>query len=318
MLLSIGVLVMCALVGAGVIAVILPRLDAPPPLPDFLRLAAISGVLAIGCAVLYVIRYNGGGITSLVGADATMVLSPGLLAIALSPPRHRRLAGALVGVVTLVVATCSAVTAPSTSVLVKVAALIVVFGAASVGAWRATFLPRPARHVLAAATLVYLFFSLLRLLIGLVPGPVPDGVAAAFTPTSSALVAIATIGLAVIGISLGRSPSAEPHAAGRTRRRIVICGWRDAQRAFGGDRVAAIVAELRMAARQLDASSVDAWHGVETGASMRLSAVQQHLGAAYGWRGTELDLLCDEPPRIFGRGSTAAHRRDVHGRDRPR
>lgn len=318
MLLSIAVLVMCTLVGAGVIAVIMPRLDAPPPLPDFLRLTAISGVLAIGCAALYIIRYNGGGAISLVSADATMVLSPALFAVALYTPRHHRIAGTLAAIVALVVIVCSAVLPADTSVLVKVAALVLVFGAASAGAVRATFLPLSARRVIAASTLLYMAFSVVRLLVGLFPGRVPEQIAIVFAPATSALVAIATIGLAVFGISLGRVPSTVPRATGRTRRRIVICGWRDARRTFGADKLAAIVAELRMAARQLDASSVDAWHGVETGASIRLATVQQHLSTSFGWRGPELDLLCDEPPRTWGRDPGAAHRRDVHHRDEER
>ncbi|KTR88253.1 hypothetical protein NS220_16440 [Microbacterium testaceum] len=314
MLLSIAVLVMCTLVGAGVIAVIMPRLDAPPPLPDFLRLSAISGILAIGCAALYIIRYNGGGMTSLVSADATMVLSPALFAVALHPPGRRRIPSVLVAIVTAAVIVGSAVLPTDVSLLVKVAALTLVVGLASAGALRATFLPLSARRALAASTALYAVFSFLRLLVALAPVPFPEGVIVAFSPATSALVAIATIGLAVGGIALGRSPSSDPHPTGRTRRRVVICGWRDAQRTFGRDKLAAIVAELRLAARQLDASSVDAWHGVEIGASTGFSALHQHLSVSYGWRAAELDLLCDEPPRTWGRSPSEEHRRDVHRR----
>jgi hypothetical protein len=317
MLLSVAVFGMCVLVGAGVIAVILPRLDAPAPLSDFLRLSAISGVLAIGSAALYVIRYNGGDLIALVGADMTMVLSPAVLALAVTARPRRRLLTIVVVVVTVVVAVCSAILPAGVSVQIKVAAVALVCGAAGVGSLRAPALPRRTARVLSATMLSYAVYSALRLLAHLVSGPPSPLLSAAFGPTATATAGIVAVTLIVVGLSLIRSPSAASDSAGCVRNLVVICEWEEARRMYGVDQLGAIVAELRLAAREVDPSSVDAWHGVETDSSTSLSMIRRHLSQSYGWRGRDLALLCDDPPRGLRRRPTADHRDRVHPRADP-
>ncbi|MEV8240001.1 hypothetical protein AB0O90_07195 [Microbacterium testaceum] len=317
MLLSVAVFGMCVLVGAGVIAVILPRLEAPAPLSDFLRLAAISGVLAIGAAALYVIRYNGGDLIALVGADVAMVLSPAVLALAVTPRRRRRLPTIVVVVLALVVAVCSAVLPGVVSMQIKVAAVALVCGAAGVGSLRAPMLPRRTVRLLSAAMLSYAVYSSLRLLASLAGGPPSPLLSAAFGSTATATAGIATVTLIVVGLALIRSPSAVSDSAGCVRNLVVICEWEEARKTYGVDQLSAIVAELRLAAREVDPSSVDAWHGVETNSSTSLSMIRRHLSQAYGWRGQDLALLCDDPPRGLRRRPSADHRDRVHPRADP-
>lgn len=87
MLLSIGVVAMRVGLAAGIIRVVLPRLGSPTPLGLFLRLASVSGALAVGTGAVYVVRSSGGGTGVLVAADTAMVLAASLLCVAVWHPR---------------------------------------------------------------------------------------------------------------------------------------------------------------------------------------------------------------------------------------
>jgi len=296
MLLSIGVVVMSVGLAAGVIRVVLPRIGDPTPLGVFLRLASVSGALAVGAGAMYIVRFSGGEIGTLVAADTAMVLASSLVCVGLARPRAGRSASpsALGAAVALsaVVAVSSAVLPPEVSLIVKSAALLLVSAVGATLALRNRVLPQASMRVLGATMTTYGVYAALRIVVLTTPeSPVTQTL---FSSTGAGIAAVGTMLTTGVAVGLVGRPAARPDDGEDRRRTLVVIGdWKLANAAFGTDRVLGLLLELRLAARDLDPSAVDSPRGVEVATPSAVAALRERMRSSYGWRPEETELLTD-------------------------
>ncbi len=303
MLLSIGVVVMCVGLAAGIIRVVLPRLSSPTPLGVFLRLVSVSGALSVGAGAMYVVRFSGGGTGALVTADTAMVLASALVCVAVWPPGNGRSVSPIAFASALCLAALtglsSALLPLATSLAVKAGVLTLVSAAGAVLTLRNRELPRASMCVLGATMCTYGAYSALRLVVAATPeSPLSRSV---FSPTGTGIAAVAAMLMTGVAVGLVGRPVAHAEVRDDHRRILVSIGdWRLATAAFGTDRVLGLLLELRLAARELDSSAVDGVHGVEVALPDALAALRERMRTAYGWRPEEIELLIDRSPTPRG------------------
>ncbi len=296
MLLSIGVIAMGVGLAAGVIRVVLPRIGDPTPLGMFLRLASVAGALAVGAGAMYVVRFSGGEIGTLVAADTAMILAASLLCVGLSKPRAGRSAPprALAAAVALaaVVAVSTALLPLSVSLIVKGAALLLVSGATAALALRNRSLPQASMRVMGATMIIYSVYAALRIVVLTTPESLL--MQTLFSSTGAGIAAVGTMLMTGVAVGLVGRPVARPDDDEDRRRTLVVIGdWKLANAAFGTDRVLGLLLELRLAARDLDPSAVDGPRGVEVATPSAVAALRARMRTSYGWRPEETELLTD-------------------------
>jgi len=309
MLLSIGVVAMCVGLAAGIIRVVLPRLGSPTPLGLFLRLASVSGALAVGAGAMYIVRFSGGGTGVLVAADTAMVLASSLLCVAVWHPRSGGSASPLGIAVALCFAALtglsSALLPPDASLAVKAGVLTLTSAVGAVITLRNRVLPRATMRVLGATLVTYGVYSALRMVVAATPeSPLSQSL---FSSTGAGIAAVSAMLMTGVAVGLVGRPVARAESSDDHRRTLVSIGdWRLATAAFGTDRVLGLLLELRLAARELDSSAVDAVHGVEVALPSAVSTLRHRMRTAYGWRPEETELLTDRSsaPRGRARGRT--------------
>lgn len=311
MLLSIGVVVMCVGLAAGVIRVVLPRLNSPTPLGMFLRLTSVCGALSVGAGAMYIVRFSGGGTGALVVADTAMVLAAGILCVAVWHPKNERSASPLglaaaVGIAA-VTGGSSALLPVDASLAVKAGALTLLSAVGAVIVLRNRVLPRATTRVLGTTMVTYGTYSALRAVVAATPDSPLS--ASLFSATGAGVAAVSAMLLTGVAVGLAGRPVARVGTRDDHRRTLVRIGdWRLANAAFGTDRVLGLLLELRLAARDLDSSAVDSAHGVEVNIPGAVSALRDRMRATYGWRPEEIELLTAD---------SAAHRRRLWSRARP-
>lgn len=304
MLLSIGVVVMSVGLAAGVIRVVLPRIGSPTPLGVFLRLASVSGALAVGAGAMYVARFSGGGTGTLVAADTCMILASALLCVGLAKPRRGRSASpralALAIAAAAAVAVSSALLAPDVSLMVKAVALLVVSAVGAPLALRNRALPHASMRVLGATMIVYGSYSALRLVVLSTPESLLTQTL--FSPTGAGIAAVTTMLMTGVAISLVGRPVTRPDEDDDHRRTLVVIGdWKLANAALGADRVHGLVLEMRLAARDLDPSAIDGPRGVEIATPSAVAALRTRMRTSYAWRPEETELITDAWTQPRGR-----------------
>ncbi|MDF2045817.1 MAG: glycerol uptake facilitator [Microbacterium sp.] len=309
MLLSVGVVAMCVGLAAGVIGVVLPRVGSRTPLGVYLRYAAVAGALSVGSGLMYIVSFNGGAPGALVVADTAMVLAPATLCVAVWPPSGARygspvMLGAAI-VIGGVMAVCSTVLTPATSMKVKVALLTVVCGACAVIALRNRALPPRSTRLLGAVQGAYSVYSALRSVVHSTPeSPLSQSL---FSITGAGVVSVTSMLLCGVAIGLVGRPAARTEHSGSSHRTLVTIGdWKLATAAFGRDRVRGLLIELRLAAQDLDPTAVDAPHGVEVAIPSAASALRERMRSTYGWRPEETGLLIDGSSAPRSRRRTGA------------
>lgn len=304
MLLSIGVVVMCVGLAAGVIGVVLPRIGSATPLAGFLRLAAVAGATAVGAGTMYVVRFNGGGPMSQVIADTAMVLAPTLMCIAVASPSARRLRGMVLLAAFLAtgVAVGSTLLPVDGDVVVRSTALTLVCGLCAALAVRNRALPPGSRRMLVATMAAYAVYSAGRAVSAITGGASPLG-QALYSPSAVVVAAVAAMLFSGVSVALvGRPDTVGTYADHRARTAVVIGDWKLATAAYGSDRVLALLIDLRLAARTLDPASVDAVHGVEISHPSAIVALSRRMRDVHGWRPDEIALLTTVGPRSTRRG----------------
>ncbi|AOX46435.1 hypothetical protein [Microbacterium sp. BH-3-3-3] len=303
MLLSIGVLVMCAGLAAGIIVIVLPRVGSPTPLGVFLRLSSVAGAMSVGAGTLYVVRFNGGGAVSQVMADTAVVLGPATMCLAVSAPRGRRLrvAVVLVLVVGAGVAASSALLPQDGALVVKAAALALSCAVCALLTARNRALPRSSRRVLIVTMATYALYSAGRAVTAL-PGLGSPAADLVFSPAGIVVAAITAMMLTGLSVALvGRPATVGTYADRRPRTAVVIGDWKLATAAYGRDRVLALLLDLRLAAREVDPSAVDAMHGVEVAHPSAVSTLSARMRDSHGWKPEEVALLTTAAPRSLRR-----------------
>jgi hypothetical protein len=294
MLLTIGLAAMCIGVAFGVVGVALPRTSAPVPFTTFVQYATMAGIFSIGSTVMYVIqRYDGSRLALSIG-DGGMVLASGTMAVAVAGLSTRRRRGALgvVAVIAVVTATITASTSEDVSLVVKAALLAIVSGGCALAAARSPVVPRGPARLLAAAMGLYAAYSAARAVVGGTTGWAGPVGAVFRSLEIGAAIAIATVlvgGLTVI-LSLGsmtRSSDGDPPELSA----IVISDARLVAAAYGPDRLASLVNEMRAAAHALDDRAVDVRHGVATSLPSALSTLGEQMQDSFGWNPEEIALL---------------------------
>ncbi|WP_295830483.1 hypothetical protein [uncultured Microbacterium sp.] len=294
MVLSVGLAVMCATLGVCVVAVILPQLGSRGPLHFFLRLATVAGVLSVGSTAMFILAFQGGGPLPLALGAVGMVLAPVLLCIAVTPPRSKRikLLIALAIILSAAVGSSVAFLSDPTALRVRLCAVALACLLCAVLSARARTLPRRSAGVMSATNGAYGLYSLARLAVGASPAAgsaIDEMLFSAEAAAAAATVCVLLVGLAVVLVR--RSPVAHDRDASREWSRVALADWRRGTLELGADGVLALLTELRLAAREVDPTAVDVYHGVEVRRPATLLAVRARLRDAYGWRPAQLALL---------------------------
>lgn len=293
-----ALLVISVAVVAAVLFVAMPHVGARGPQALFLRLAAASGIAAVGASVLYLAYGSGGGSVALALGDMCMVLVPLLLFVAVRTLEGRRAlrTSLLAFVVAIVVAVVTSLTPLPDSLAVKVAVLAATCGACAWAAARAQVEPRAPMLTIAIATGGYSLFSLARLAVAAVLGwgSPPYAVGFSFLPAMvvGSLVILA-IGIAVVQLRVLTRGAPERASTPRTGTIVVVGDWSLASAAYGPDRVRALVLDLRAAGRALDPEAGQVPRGVEVGIPQAVAVLSERLRTAYGWTPDEIALLAD-------------------------
>ncbi|MGC0369638.1 hypothetical protein RKD05_001890 [Microbacterium sp. SLBN-111] len=298
-MLSIGLAVMCAAVGASMIGIILPHLGARIPLTFFLRVIGLAGVLSVGCTALYVVSLHGGDRLSCSAADALMVATPLVVGVSTTSPGSRRMRAVLALAIVLpaAVASSSLLLPAEVSHIVRIAAVTLACALGALLAFTSVTVPRRSVAAIVVSMTTYAVYSLARTVVALSPAATSDVARTVFSHAASAGVATACvllIGVAVVLVR--RSPHPDLTGGGTSWTRLVVGDWRAAIRTHGTPTVLALVSELRSAARDLDPSSVDVHRGVDVPCPAALPAVSRVLRETYGWGPENFALLRTPEP----------------------
>lgn len=297
MLLTIGLAAMCVGVVLGILCTTLPRRSAPVPFTAYVQSVAMAGVFSMGSTVMYLMHAHGGGRPALVVADATMVLPPAFLLVALATLDDRR-RGAVVGVVVasaVAIGGCTAILPEDASLAVKAAVLAVICGTCAIVAGRSWRIDRLPAILIAFAMAAYALYSGTRAVVAATTGW--SGRVGAFFRSMEIGSGIALIIVLVCGaaIILSLRTSARTSVTGPPELDVVVIG--DARllaAAIGGESLRRLVAELRAAAHALDDRAVNVRHGVATSLPSALTALTDQMQTAFGWAPEEVALLTDE------------------------
>lgn len=298
-MLSIGLAVMCAAVGASMIGIILPHLGARIPLTFFLRVIGLAGVLSVGCAALYVVSLHGGDRLICSAADALMVATPLVVGVSTTSPASRRMRAVVMLAIVLsaAVASSSLLLPAEVSPLVRIAAVTLACALGALLAFTSVTVPRRSAATIVVSLTTYAAYSLARTVVALSPAATSDVAQTVFSPAASAGVATACvllIGVAVVLVR--RSPHPALTGGGTSWTRLVVGDWRAAIRAHGTPTALALVSELRSAARDLDPASVDVHRGVDVPCPSALPTVSRVLRETYGWGPEHFALLRTPEP----------------------
>lgn len=295
LLLSVGVMVIA--VGAVIVVVGASFAQRQPldPRTAFLRVAAASGVMALGASVMYVVGTPQlDEIFANTAADAALVLSVGLMGIAVSMvcERRARAAAVLASVAGLVVAVSSELLPAEIARAVLMYALAVTCGACAVLAVRNDQLPVRPTRILAGAMAFYSLYSAARGIALTLYGPdsahpgSPFGYVAALTVSVGVDLAI-TIAVTMMLVPATRAARRKS----RSLTQVTVSDWELVARAYGPVRAGQLVEELQAATRDLDPHSVDIDRGVATSIGAATHALTGPLTYEYGWRPEEIALL---------------------------
>lgn len=303
MLLSIGLVLVCLGVIAGVVAAAFPRGERSAARSAFLRTAVAAGVVSLGAASLVVMGENGAGRVASIAANTALVLTPGLMCVAVSTSSRRRARGATVFAVaaSLVTALGGIALSVSGAFALRALALVIVCAACAVLAMRNDSLPRQSMRLMAVAMGGYATYSAGRAVAILAAGATANTDLGPFSVAPAALVAVAAnlfTGVAVLLVALANRRTARECTEQHSK--VVIGDFTLVASAFGVARTHDLVHELRLAARELDPSAVDVPHGIATRRSGAVREIGSRLNRNYGWRHDELLLLRiahEEAPR---------------------
>lgn len=296
-LLTIGLAAMCLGVAIGILCTALPRTSAPVPFTTYVQFAAMAGIFAMGSTVMYLVHAYGGGKPALVVADATMVMAPGFMLVAVAALTDRK-RGVVVGVVSAAataVGGCTAVLSDDVSLAIKAAVLAMICASCALVAGLSSTLDRLPALLLAAAMGAYALYTAARVLVAVTTGW-SGAVGALFRSmevgSAVAMVIVLVCGAAVI---LSLRPSARATATGPRELGVVVVG--DAKllaAASGGERLRRLVAELRAAAHALDDRAVNVRHGVATSLPSALDTLTDQMQNSFGWAPEEVALLVED------------------------
>lgn len=294
---SFGLLWVCIAVAATVLAVAMPRVGMPAAVNLFLRFAAVGGVCAVGSGAMYLIYVASGSLTALVMGDATMVLTPAVLFVAVSVLGGGRavLPSVAAVVLALGVAVGTATIPQPGSLAVKTVALALACGATAWAAERAGGRSTGSLRLVSVTTAVFAVYCVVCVIVGLAAGwesPV-FVVAFSFVPTTVlGAVGVVLVGAAVVRLRLGpaRDSAPEQCPAGSS---VVVGDWELASAAYGPDRMRALVAELRSAGRELNPDAVDIPRGIEVSLPNAYAELGERLRSVYGWTPEQTILLVD-------------------------
>lgn len=296
MLLSIGLVVMCAALGVSTIGVILPQLGSRAPLHFFLRVTTMAGILSVGSTAMFILALQGGGPLALAMASAAMVLAPSMMGIAVSPPRSRRVGILAVSaaMLALTVGVSSVLLAAPAALTLRLLALATTSGVCAVLAARSRTIPRRSALVLAVTTGGFSAYSLARVAVG--AGPLAGSALEQAVFSAEAAGVVATIAVLLTGVAVvlvRRTPGLGSARGDSAWTRVAFGDWRRARTELGTDGLLALLTELRMAAREVDPLAVDVYRGVEVRLPRALPTVRSRLRDTYGWRAAQLTLLTD-------------------------
>ncbi|MDT0117741.1 hypothetical protein Q9R20_12150 [Microbacterium sp. PRF11] len=294
MLLSIGLVLVCLGVIAGVVAAAFPRGERSAARSAFLRTAVAAGVVSLGAASLVVMGEHGAGRVVSIASNTALVLTPGLMCVAVSTTSRRRARGAAVFAATasLLTALGSIAFSASAAIALRSLVLVVVCAVCAVLAMRNDSLPHRSMRLIAVAMVAYAMYSAGRTVTTLASGATPDTDLGPFSMVPAALVAVVVnllTGAAVLLVAIAERRATrlctEAHST------VVIGDVTLVASAFGVARTHDLVNELRLAARELDPSAVDVPHGIATRRSGAVREIGSRLNRYYGWRHDELLLL---------------------------